>query len=203
MRRLCLALAGVAIAASIGGCATAGAGGEALDTSAARVPRDATPGLLRNADFEAAPDPWRPCPASWWCTMHNDTTAFAFSLASDPGSQGRYLKVTRIKKEPWAMATQSVPGAGLVGKRLRVSVAVNAEGLDGSAGVVIILHGPGGGVLDDRRSLLTRAPGWRRAGVDIDVPAGTELVEVALILEGGGEVCFDDVEVAVLPPSGP
>jgi hypothetical protein len=198
-----IALAGVAAAVFAGGCATADGDAAAREPDAARVSRAVTPGLLRNADFEADAIPGRACPASWWCTMHNDTTSFAFSLVTGSGSHGRYLKVARLKMEPWALVTQVIPAAGLAGRRMRVSVAVNAENLDGGAGLLVILQGNGGRVLGDRKVLQARGPGWHRVGAEIDVVAGTEMVEVGLILEGGGEAGFDDVEVTVLPPARP
>jgi len=162
----------------------------------------ASPGLLLNADFEAGAVPGRACPASWSCSQHSDPHAFAFELSSGAGARGRFLKVTRVKPEPWAMAVQALPGADFAGKRLSLSVAVHGEALEGAAGPMIVLHGPGGRVLAHRKSLLKRGEGWRRATVEIEVVPGTERVECALIIEGGGSAGFDDVEAAVAPLAG-
>jgi hypothetical protein len=185
----------VAVAAVIaGGCAT---------TTVEAPPRLAgAPLPVRNADFEADPIPRRDCPPSWGCRMHNDPSSFRFSVATEAGSRGRFLKVTRVKREPWAMATQVVQAAGLKGKRVRMSVAVNAEGLEGGAGSMIIVQGASGRVLGHRQSLLERGPGWRRTSAEIDVPEGAEILEIGLLVEGGGWAGFDDVEVAVLPSAG-
>lgn len=176
-------------------------GGCAIATDAS-VPPAAQSSLLRNGDFESAPSPGRDCPPSWWCTMHADTESFKFGLAADKGSAGRYLKVTRLKPEPWALVTQVIPGDGLVGKRVRMSAAVNAEGHEGAAGPVVILQGVGGRVLGHRQSLLQAGTGWRRASAEIDVVAGTERVEFGLLVEGGGSVGFDDVEAMVVTLPG-
>jgi hypothetical protein len=178
-----------------GGCATVA---EPPDRSAgAAAPRATAPGMVRNAGFEDNLLRGRACPPSWWCTMHSDTSSFAFEIASDARSNGRYLKVRRVKPEPWALVTQSFPAAGLSGKRLQLSVAVNTESLEGAgsaAGPVIILHGAGGRAVDRRETLVKRGPGWQRASTEIDVPAGIELVEIGLLLQGGGAAGFDDVE---------
>ena len=195
-----LALAAAAIA--VGGCGAAASVISEPDGTTVPAARAGTPGLVRNADFEAAPKPGRDCPPSWWCTMHNDPRSYRFELATAAGSSGRFLKVTRVKPEPWALVTQGVSATGLAGKRLRVSVAVNAEGLDGEAGPMILLQGPGGRVIGERKVLLKRGPGWRRASAELDVVAGTEQVEVGLLVEGGGWVGFDRVDATVLPPAG-
>jgi hypothetical protein len=135
--------------------------------------------------------------------MNSDPASYIFALASDSRSHGTYLKVMRVKPEPWALAAQSVQASTFVGKRLRVTVAVNAEELEGGAGPMILLQGAGGRVLGERKVLQKRSAGWQRVGAEIDVPPGTEVVEVGLILEGGGAVGFDDVEVAALAPARP
>ena len=190
------------LAVSLMGCAaTAVAPGKPEPASEA-ASRPAVPVALRNTDFEASPVQGRACPPSWWCTMHNDPASFQFGLASGSGSRGRFLKVTRVKPEPWALVTQVVPAKGLASRRLRVSAQVLAEELDGNAGLLILLQGAGGRVIGEQRSLLGRGPGWRQAIAEIDVATGTELVEIGLIMEGGGSVGFDDVQVALVPAAG-
>lgn len=190
--------------------AVAVAGGCAGDGRAPSSPPAESPkasqaaNLARNADFEANPAPGRECPASWWCTMHSDTGSFRFSLASDAQSNGRYLRVTRVRPEPWALVTQVFPATGLAGRRVRVSASVNTEGLDAGAGAgpMIMLQAVGGRVLDHRQVTLARGPGWRREVAEIEIVAGTHQVEIALLVEGGGTVGFDDVEAIVLPAGG-
>jgi len=157
---------------------------------------------LRNGNFEAEVVPGRSCPPSWGCASHSDGRSYAFEVSTGTGPRGRYLKVTRMKPEPWAIAVQTLPPADYVGKRLRLTVEVNAEALEGAAGPLIILHGAGGRVLGHRKVLLKRGAGWRRASVEIDVVPGTERVECALTVEGGGTAGFDDVEAVVLPREG-
>lgn len=159
-------------------------------------------GLLKNADFEAAPTPDRSCPPSWGCSAHSNAAAYTFELASDSRSRGRFLKVARVHPEPWGLAIQPVPAGEVAGRRLRISVSVFGESLEGGAGPMVLLHGAGGRVLGHRKALLTRGPGWRRASVEIDVVPGTQRVECGLVVEGAGWAGFDDVEATVLPPAG-
>jgi hypothetical protein len=158
--------------------------------------------LLKNADFEADPASGRKCPPSWGCAAHSNADSYTFELASDSRSRGRYLKVTRVHPEPWGLAIQPLPVGEVAGRRLRVSVAVLGESLEGGAGPMILLHGPGGRVLGHRKTLLAQGPGWRRASVEIDVVPGTERVECGLVVEGAGWAGFDDVEAIVLPRDG-
>lgn len=169
--------------------------------AAAQAPAPAaSPALLVNADFDAPALAGRSCPPSWGCSAHSEATSYAFELA--PGPRGRYLKVTRVKPEPWGMAIQTMRKADWEGRRLRLTVAVNGESVEGGAGPMILLHGPGGRILGHRKALLARGPGWRRASVEIDVPAGTERIECALVIEGAGWAGFDDVEAVLLPRAG-
>lgn len=193
--RLAIALA----AATLGAC-----------TTAAPIPADADAALSRpialvplpNGDFEAAALAGRDCPASWWCAMHADVTSFSFAAVTESGSRGRFLKVTRVKAEPWALASQAVPIADVRGKRLRVSASVQTSALEGKAGPVIMMQGSDGRAIGDAKSLLSRGTGWTRAMVEIDVPSNAAIVEVSLYMEGGGWAGFDDVQVAVVPAAG-
>ncbi|HUP29720.1 MAG TPA: hypothetical protein VM122_06065, partial [Usitatibacter sp.] len=91
-----------------------------------------TPVPLRNAGFEDAPRLREQCAPHWGCTMHADVGAFRFRLEdSAPAAGQRSLCIERVKDEPWALATQGVDVEGLRGKRVRFSLAVRAETLDG------------------------------------------------------------------------
>ncbi len=196
------AAAAVAVA-MMAGCAQLPAGMAGGGASTRVVPL-ATPAViaLKNADFEAEPVPGKDCPPSWGCSAHANARAFAFEIKSDPPPHGRYLRVTRVLPEPWALVNQLVPAQRMVGARLRLSVSVHGESLEGLAGPMIILQGESGRVIDHRKTLLAPGPGWRRATVEIDVAPDTEQIECALAIEGGGSVGFDDVEAVLLPREG-
>lgn len=189
--------AALALAALAGGCASA-----PVAPQASPPPAQASRNLAANADFEADPSPGRDCPPSWWCTMHADTGSFRFSLARDAGANGRFLQVTRVRAEPWALVTQVFLAAGLEGRRVRVSASVNTERLDEGAGAgpMVMLQAPGGRVLGHRQVTLARGQGWRREVAEIEIVPGTHQVEIALLVEGGGTAGFDDVEATILAP---
>lgn len=188
-------LASLVAASILGGCAAAG---EAPDAAGAQ--RTGPPGPVRNADFEDDPLPGRPCPPSWWCMMHANTKAYDFSLATGDSVRGRYLKVRQVKEEFWAVSMQTIPAAGLAGRLVRLSVAVNTTGLvKGGAGPMLIAQGDGGRVLDQAISLNAPGMGWRRASVELKVPAGTQMVEIGMRMEGGGWAGFDEVQFEIAP----
>lgn len=163
----------------------------------------AVPVAVRNAGFEDDPVPGRACPPSWWCTMHADPSSFSFEVTSDAGSHGRYLAVRRVKDEPWAFVTQAFPAADMAGKRFQLSVAVNTERLEGpdaSAGPVIVLQDISGRTVGQIDALAKRGSGWQRASAELVVPAGIAMVEIGLLVHGGGAAGFDDVEAQVTAP---
>ncbi|MDH5265522.1 MAG: hypothetical protein OEX21_12310 [Betaproteobacteria bacterium] len=193
--RIVIALA----AATAGGLVSAAPAQEAKEAPLSRPIASVT---LRNADFEAPPQAGRDCPPAWWCTMHNDVTSFKFSLATESGARGKVLKITHVRKEPWAVASQAVPIAEVKGKRMRVTVLVQTQAVEGKAGPVVMIQGPGGRALADAKTLLPRGKGWTKAVVEIDVPANADSAEIGLYMEGGGWAAFDDVQAAVVPPPG-
>jgi hypothetical protein len=187
------------LAAALCGCATAQ---DAPPVAVAPPAAPAAPGLLKNVDFEADPIARRDCPPAWWCSMHSDPKSFKVEVAKESHSRGRFLKVSRVKNEPWAIVTQTVKAAALKGRRLRLSASVYAEALDGKAGPFILLQGRSGVTISRERTLLERGPGWRRASVEIDVGESAEMVMFGLRMQGDGWVGFDDVEVVMLPKAG-
>lgn len=159
---------------------------------------------LKNADFAMDPPPGRTCPAHWGCSMHADPSSFRFSVATDPRSKVRSLRIERIKNEPWAIASQTIPAGALAGQRLRLTAAVLADEVEGKgAGPMLIIQGVGGHTIADAQQLLPRTPGWKQVSVELDVVAGAQAVEIGLLLEGGGVVRFDDVRLEVLGPAAP
>lgn len=181
----------IVLALLLAGCAAAP---EAARPSLAKVP-------LKNADFAMDPTPGRACPPQWGCSMHADPSSFRFSLESDPRSGAQSLRIERIKAEPWAIASQTVPAQALAGKRVRLGAAVQAEWVEGKgAGPMLILQGAGGRTIANAQRLLPRTPGWQQVSVELDVSPGAEWVEVGLLFEGGGVVRFADVRLEVLGP---
>jgi hypothetical protein len=183
----------VAIALALHGCASA------PPESARRAVGN---GILKNGDFAMNPLPDRDCPQQWWCTMHADPTAFRFGLESDPRSGVRLLRVERVKNEPWALVSQFVPAQPFVGKRIRLSVQVDASRVEGEgAGAMLILSSIDDRELANARRLLPRTSGWQTVSVELDVPPATAMVSVNLALQGGGVARFNDAVLEVLQPA--
>jgi hypothetical protein len=186
-------LARLAIAMVAGGCASAPP--EPARPAAANA-------ILKNGDFAMSPLPGRDCPPQWWCTVHADPSAFRFGLETDPRSGARQLRVERVKNEPWALVSQFVPGQSLVGKRIRLSVSVDAALVEGEgAGLVLILRSIDDRVLGHGRRLQARSAGWQSVAVELDVAPGTAIVSANLAVEGGGVARFDDARLEVLGPA--
>ena len=215
-----LALIPIAVAVAAGSGAEAGAGpaGQA-DGGAALATRPAAPLAavagepaaqtddsggytvtsvdLRNAGFDAPPEAKRPCPTGWFCTVHANPNAFRFEVVSAPGGN-RYLRVSRLLPEPWALGRQAVPVSVRPGDRLRLSMLVNNEAVEGVAGPKIVLNDGTGNALKTESALWKPSPGWRRIGVEIEVVPGTSRAEVGFLIEGGGVTLLDDVRLDLL-----
>ncbi len=207
MRTLLFALA----AMLLGGCA-----GQPPADTASPAPKVAPPAAqatpaatarvadgpiaLPNAGFDTAMGPGATCPPGWACSAHVNPAAFAYSIVADPATGNRFLRIARVKPEPWGMATQPLVARAFAGKRLSLSLKLNTERLEGAAGPIILLQGPGGRVQGHRQVLEKAAQGWRTVKAEIDVPAGIELVEIGILQEGGGTVDVDDVSLSVSTP---
>ena len=155
------------------------------------------PGIaLRNAGFEAPARPGERCPVSWACTMHADPDSFRFVPDASSRAEGaRSLCIERVTPEPWAVISQSVPAESLRGRKLRFSVAMRAERLDGpGGGPWVLVNGPAGVLLHQERVALLGAA-WERRTIEFVVPAQAQAVEVGATLQGGGRLCIDDARL--------
>jgi hypothetical protein len=150
--------------------------------------------VVRNAGFEDPLAAGRACPPRWDCSAHVDVGSFRFALAPEGASGNASLCVERVGNEPWALVTQGFHTTALRNKRVRLSMAVRAQGLDGGAGP--FLQSQGGRA--HAQKLVKSTDGWQRVAVDLDIPAESSLVAVGATLEGGGRACFDDVRLEVL-----
>jgi hypothetical protein len=157
---------------------------------------------LKNPDFSAPVRPDRACPTQWWCTAHSDPSAYRFGLESDPKTGNHWVRVERVKNEPWALVSQMLAAEPLVGKRLRLSVAVDAAQVEGAgAGPMLHVQDGYGATLSHEQRLQARQGGWHTVSVELDVVAGASLIGVNLAFEGGGVARFDDVRLEVVGPA--
>jgi hypothetical protein len=167
------------------------------------VPKPANPIALRNADFEAPSAADRPCPAGWFCSMHADPHSFRyFHDEARPLHGKRSACVEPITREPWALVSQEVDAALVRGKRVRFSIAVRTDGVQGDgAGPYIMSRAYSGRVTTEGRRLLQGTHGWVRHAVEIEVPSDALGVEFGVALEGTGRVCMDDAVLEFVGPA--
>jgi len=148
---------------------------------------------LQNPGFEepAAGE----CVPRWQCSAHVSVASYRFVVASDAPATGRgSLCIERTGGEPWALVTQGFHTTALRGQRIRLSMAVRAQGLEGGAGPWV--QSQGGRA--HAAKLVKATNGWERVAVDLAVPAESNLIVVGATLEGPGRACFDDVRLELL-----
>lgn len=155
---------------------------------------------LQNAGFEEPARPGENCPVSWNCSMHNDPYSFRFFHVDGGGASGaRAYCIESVGKEPWARMTQVFgmeKAAPLRGARLKLSLAIKLDGLTlGGAGPLMIAQGGSGQVLRNSTNLQSAKAGWQRFETEMEVPEGTFLLEVGVLLQGKGRICVDDVRL--------
>jgi hypothetical protein len=158
--------------------------------------------VIANAGFEEAFAPGRACPPRWSCSVHADGSSFRFAPDAAGAAEGsQSLLVERVGKEPWAIVTQSFKAESLRGQRVRFSLAVRAQGVEGDgAGPWLLVNG-GGEVLDHQVRRVVGSAGWQRQAIEIVVPSKAEYLSVGGTLEGGGRAWFDEARLEILGPA--
>ena len=155
---------------------------------------------LPNADFEASYPAGERCPPRWGCKSHADPNSHRFSIdEAAPAGGKRSLCIERVTKEPWALATLAVSDRALRGARVRFSLQVRADGVEGGGGAFVLVHGPSGNLHHDQR-LVRGKSGWEPMAIEFNVPANAQIVEVGATLEGAGRICLDDARLEILSP---
>lgn len=188
------------LAMAMNACA-AGAAPQAPAAAKAEGKKELRLIALRNPGFENAPRKLERCPEGWECTMHSNPESFVFKVETAEGAQGRQaLCVERVLPEPWALVTQSIPGAVHRGAALRFSLALRIDRAEGEgAGPWAVVHGPFGNLAHEER-VVKATGGWQRVAVDFSVGATAQTVEVGATLLGGGRICIDDARLEVRAP---
>jgi hypothetical protein len=161
---------------------------------------------LANADFEADFPARSNCPSGWGCVMHSDPYSFRFYLdETAPRSGKRSLCIEPLKKEPWAMANQTLIDKSWQGSRVRFSIDVWSEATGGDeghgSGPYITVQGGSGQVLATTRNLIKGPPGWRRVEAELIAPANGFVLEFGIAIVGPGRVCADDARLEILQVS--
>lgn len=130
--------------------------------------------------------------------------------ASTAHSGHQSLRIHYAGSQPWTanpqefgLGDQAFPGAAAAGKHLRITAWVRTDGVDDGG-----LHGGAGLWLEADRnrdevltsvtsSTVTGTTGWSQISLDVDVPAGTEGVELGARLGGSGTAWFDGFALLV------
>lgn len=151
---------------------------------------------LRNAGFESARRPGERCPVEWGCSMHSNPDSFRFWVeTAGAGSGAQSLCIERMLSEPWATAAQSVPAVALRGRKVRFSLLMRGEGLDGAGVSPVIIATAGGATIAVEQQPARIGTQWRRYSVELVVPSQAEALEVGATLFGGGRACIDDARL--------
>ncbi len=158
--------------------------------------------VLVNAGFEAGFAARGACPERWACSVHADGSSFRFVPDTSTFSEGRQsLLVERVGKEPWAIVTQTFRAQSLRGQRVRFSIAVRTQDVDGEgAGPWLLMNG-GEVVLDHQIRHVKGTRDWQRHAIEVVVPPRADTLSVGATLEGGGRAWFDDAKLEVLGPA--
>jgi hypothetical protein len=197
-------VARLVLASLIAGCTAAPPAPVAPVTAARSAPlrfAPAGPVAVKNPGFELDAHPQADCAAGWACTMHGDPKSFRFFIdEAEAGSGKRSFCVEPVKKEPWAMITQGIHDRSLNGARVRLTLAVRLDNVEGAgAGPYVQVQGRGKGTPTFVK-LEKGTRGWQDQAVEFEVPEDAVIVALGATLRGRGRACFDDVRLEVLRP---
>jgi hypothetical protein len=158
--------------------------------------------VVANAGFETPLAAGRACPPRWACSVHADGSSFRFAIDDSTFVEGRQsLLIERVGKEPWAVVAQSFRAPSLRGQRIRFSIAVRTQDVDGDgAGPWFLVNGDSD-VLDHQVRRVRGTQDWQRHAIEIVVPEKAESFSVGATLEGGGRAWFDEARLEVLGPA--
>jgi len=175
-------------------CCVAGAGHAADTTAAVVVP-------LVNPGFEQPAVADQPIPG-WDTPVHADAHAYVFALDADVHHRGSAsARITRTGHEPWGMISQALATLALRGHTLELSAWMRTGNADG-AGAMLVMRTMAHGAVDQyvfQDPTVAATTPWKRYSVRLAIPANsTSVVEIGVMLQGGGTLWVDDVELVEL-----
>lgn len=185
------ALASLLAVALLAGCAGAPTSAPAPAASASSV-------ALLNAGFEQPPYP-NGCPLEWSCVMHAGVGSFRY-FTGEPAQGRQSACMERVTPEPWALLTTVVtPVEPLLGKRLRLTFQMRRDRPEGDgAGPFVTVQNGSGRIIFHDQKLMPSTRGWQAQALEFRVPPEGVILEVGLIVQGGGRACMDDVRLEIL-----
>jgi hypothetical protein len=156
---------------------------------------------LVNADFEAKPAIGGGI-EGWETASHATANAYTFDLDDKVKHAGKAsLRIRRNGKEPWGMAHQTLPAAGLAGRTLAFSAWLRTDKASGE-GAILTLRTLAGGAVGSHVFMdppVTGTRDWKRYSVRLAIPRSTSVVEIGAMLQGDGTLWLDDAELVALP----
>lgn len=175
--------------------------------AAVALPAFAAPIALVNPGFDAKESGEQGNPKGWYNAQHTGSVSYDFALDSGRRKDGSHaMRITNIGPEPWGTLAQRLPAAAYAGKTVRLSAWIRTEGIpDGrDNGVSLLLLAQRGGALlahvPAKNSRVRRDTDWKRHSVELELPPGTNRLEVGVTLEGKGKAWVDGFELETVEP---
>ena len=148
-----------------------------------------------------------------WGMLSPDPERYDFGLADETldGRRVAYLRSTVQPAESFGLLFQGIAAGAYRGRRVRLSAALEAVGVDGWAGLWLRVEGgrPNGTLAFDTMHgrELTGTTGWREHANVLDVAEEADTIMLGAILSGDGELrlsglAFEQVDERV-PVTGP
>lgn len=157
---------------------------------------------IENASF--APDAQGQL-APWVAIEHNTGNSYSFVADRQaPHSAPTSLRINRHGGEIFGLMEQRIRvKPEWVGRTARLSGYLKSAGVDGTGGALVIQARSGGDNIlahehmDDRRIKGTQD--WKLHSVQIKIPPATWALQVGVMLEDGGTLWADDLELQLMP----
>ena len=173
--------------------------GGSVPTTTPSLSNGAVP--LVNPSFDLTPDGSL---AGWEANEHSRGKSFSFTAdASNMVSAPASASINRYGDEAWGLLRQTLPVKTVwIGKTARLSGSLKSEGADSfGAGLLLQTRTSGEDVLtynhmSDRRLMGTQA--WAKYSVEIKIPPQAFQFNLGIILEGGGTLWADDIQLEII-----
>lgn len=168
------------------------------------VPTTDTAGLpdqARNLDFEAKL-------AGWFLggTQPQDYRIGIDTTVTHGGKASGYLQAIGGASKGFGTLMQMVQPGSYAGKRVRMSGWAKANGVGDWAGLWMRVDAPGKrgvGIDNMQNRPIKGTSDWARYEIVLDVPTTATAIAFGILLQGKGEVWFDDVQFAAVGPDVP
>ena len=160
--------------------------------------------VLRNPGFEATTTGPRGDPEGWYSYQHAGPLSYRYT--SDPTQRKngeRSLHIENIGPEIYGAVAQVVDVRAWNGKVVRLSAWVKTRDANDNGAVLTLLAMQRGATM--AQNFMPDAPikgsnDWKRYVITMELPMGTDRLEVGMMLRGKGSAWLDDVELDIVAP---